>query len=544
VKKGLFTLVKIVIAVVGVWFVVSQVRWNDTATLMPTSDAVPALRNVRILEPTEVQVLGEGERPGQGAVGRGRGGATTRPETVTIKFGSRKVHMEVEGQQLFEEVREDLPTASGPLGLPNVVAAVPVTMLQERNGERVQKGLKSLLVRASGKWYLLVAAWGMLGLPFLVTAIRWRSLMRPQGIRMPLGKCLQLTFVGQFYSIMLPGITGGDLVKIVYAARLTGSKTKSFITIILDRVIGLVALMVIAGASAAIQLLLNKERGEPLDNTLMNVLVMILVLLGVLTAGAVVYFSRRLRRLVGIEWFVEHFGASDDPAVQHEKMEHLFRVVNVLMLIAGGAGVAVLASLHWGLHLKWAEKNTLILFAGLGAMALMMAVAAAGLLLHELLVKRMAPVLKKGVEALVHVDETLHVYRGHFGLLVGAFVISLISQMTLPLSAWLSGMALGMTAPVTHYLAYVPVAVLAASMPVSPPQGFGLLDGFILYFFVTRGPAQAGQAFALAQAVRFLPIVWNLIGAYWVVTGSFSRHKVEEEERALEEGAAGVGASA
>ena len=97
--------------------------------------------------------------------------------------------------------------------------------------------------------------------PFFVTAIRWRNLMRPQGIEMPLGKSLQLTFVGQFYSIILPGITGGDLVKIVYAARLTGSKTKSFITVVLDRVIGLIALMTIAGVAAGVQLAINARNG-------------------------------------------------------------------------------------------------------------------------------------------------------------------------------------------------------------------------------------------------------------------------------------------
>ena len=93
-----------------------------------------------------------------------------------------------------------------------------------------------------------------------------------------------------------------------------------------------------------------------------------------------------------------------------------------------------------------------------------------------------------------------------------------------------------MTAPVTHYLAYVPVAVLAASLPVSPPQGFGVMDYLLVHFFAEQGKARAGQAFALAQAVRFLPLLWNLFGAYWVVTGSYSRREVEAEEKELSAG--------
>ena len=84
-------------------------------------------------------------------------------------------------------------------------------------------------------------------------------------------------------------------------------------------------------------------------------------------------------------------------------------------------------------------------------------------------------------------------------------------------------MALGMNAPITYYMAYVPLAVLAASMPISPPQGLGFLEWVLDHFFVGRGTATASQAFALTQAVRFLPLLWNLCGAYWVVTGKYSR---------------------
>ncbi len=514
-KGSVITVVKVIIAVLGIWFVGHKLRWGDSAML----PAGTTLKNVTFTQPVEVEVLGIEVQPGN------------RAPAAHIRFGTQKVHMDVGGEQLFETVDENLPTKTGPLGLSNDVPAVPIGMLEEKNGERVQEGLHTLVVQASGKWYLMAGAWVLLGTPFFVTAIRWRSLMRPQGIDMPLGKCLQLTFVGQFYSIMLPGITGGDLVKIVYAAKLTGSKTKSFITIILDRVIGLVALMVIAGTSAGVQLLLNRRAGGAggvgggADNTLLNVFLMIVLLLALLAAGATVYFSHRLRRLVGIEWFVEHFGAPDGEDVRRAKLEHLFRVVNMLLLIVAVVAIAVLAALRWGIGLKWAVQNGVLIWVGIGIMAAAMLGAAMGLVLHEMLVKRTMPVIGKLVELLVRVDETLHVYRGHFGLLAWAFFISVISQLTLPLSAWLCGLAFGMTAPVTHYLAYVPVAVLAASLPISPPQGFGVMDWLLLHFFSERGTARAGQAFALAQAVRFLPMIWNLFGAYWVVTGSYSREK-------------------
>jgi len=129
-------------------------------------------------------------------------------------------------------------------------------------------------------------------------------------------------------------------------------------------------------------------------------------------------------------------------------------------------------------------------------------------------------------------DEVLHTYRGHFGLLWWAFAISILSQLTLPVSAWLSGLAFGVHMHVAYYLAYVPVAILAVSLP-SLPQGVGVLDGLIVHFFANRGMATASQAFAIAQAIRFFPIFWNLIGGYWVVTGTYSRHQAQEEAKGM-----------
>ena len=112
-------------------------------------------------------------------------------------------------------------------------------MVEGTQEPKVQIGLRDLLKTANPWW--LVASWSLLVIPFLVSAWRWRRLMQPQGIFLPFSKCLALTFVGQFYSTFLPGITGGDLVKIIYTSRVIGSKTKSTVTILLDRVIGLIA---------------------------------------------------------------------------------------------------------------------------------------------------------------------------------------------------------------------------------------------------------------------------------------------------------------
>jgi uncharacterized membrane protein YbhN (UPF0104 family) len=519
-RKVLLTFFKIAIAIVGIWYVCYKVHLDDTGELPAGSE----INAVTFPEKVEVHILALlPPLPGK-----------TSP-MVRIEFPTEPIPVMIDGKAYTLVIDEATPVpGQGTLGLSHQ-KPIPLDYLALVKGQRIQQGLKSLLAQARAKWYLVFFAWILLGIPFWVTAIRWRGLMRPQGIDMPLGKCLQLTFVGQFYSIILPGITGGDLVKIVYASRLTGSKTKSFITIILDRVIGLVALMVIAGTAAGVQLLLNSRHGAgPAGNqsTLLNVLLLIVILLGIMVVGCTFYFSHRLRKLIGIEWFIDNFsraGREDTgPTAQHAHLEHLFRVLNGLVLTGAILGIAALAILRWVAHSGWAMKNTPIVYIGIGILAAAALAAAAGLALHRMLVDKATPVMGKLVQTIIGVDETLHVYRGHFGLLVWAFFISLISQLTLPLSAWLSGMAFGMDAPVTHYLAYVPLAILAASLPISPPQGAGFLEFVLNQFFVNKGEATASQAFTLTQSVRFLPIIWNLFGAYWVVTGKYSRKSEPE----------------
>ncbi len=192
--------------------------------------------------------------------------------------------------------------------------------------------------------------------------------------------------------------------------------------------------------------------------------------------------------------------------------------------------MVVLVVLRWGFAIGWAVNNTPAIIAGVALAGAVALAAITALVLHARLVNRITPLLRKIVAAVVRTDETLHVYRGHFGLLGWAFAISLISQLALPVSAWLSGMAFGMQAPVSHYLAYVPIAILVASLPISPPQGFGILDGILVHFFAV-GADTAAQAVTLAQSVRFFPILWNLCGAWWVVTGQYSRAKMSPAEQ-------------
>jgi uncharacterized protein (TIRG00374 family) len=79
---------------------------------------------------------------------------------------------------------------------------------------------------------------------FLVVSWRWRMLLAVQGVHLRFWRIFELTMIGQFFSALGVGTTGGDVIKIFYAARAVPQQRGAVaFTILLDRVIGLVALL-------------------------------------------------------------------------------------------------------------------------------------------------------------------------------------------------------------------------------------------------------------------------------------------------------------
>jgi uncharacterized protein (TIRG00374 family) len=77
-------------------------------------------------------------------------------------------------------------------------------------------------------------------------AVRWRKLLEAQDIKVKFYQTLKLTFIGVFFSNFLPGLVGGDIVKLFYAAKNTRKTAETLASILLDRILGVSALLVIA----------------------------------------------------------------------------------------------------------------------------------------------------------------------------------------------------------------------------------------------------------------------------------------------------------
>lgn len=79
---------------------------------------------------------------------------------------------------------------------------------------------------------------------------RWGLLLRVQGVHMSFWARARLTLIGMFFNLAIPGAVSGDLLKMAYITRHTQErKAEAILTIMLDRVIGLLGLLVVAACA-------------------------------------------------------------------------------------------------------------------------------------------------------------------------------------------------------------------------------------------------------------------------------------------------------
>jgi len=93
-------------------------------------------------------------------------------------------------------------------------------------------------------WFAASIVGYFIGLAILAVRLQW--VFRVQDIHMTFRECYHLGFVGLFYNLMLPSAVGGDVVKAVYAYKHSGKKIESATSIMLDRLLGFVATILMA----------------------------------------------------------------------------------------------------------------------------------------------------------------------------------------------------------------------------------------------------------------------------------------------------------
>lgn len=274
--------VRWLIAIVGVAWVVSGLTIRDRVYVLTEIEDAPVLLDVAVAEPfdpaTDETVIYEHPLTGE---------PTTAPasallngpdqDEITISTPDGRIEAELAGMRLLEP-------ANAPRDAMPDVEELWVYTPERFDGNRVRRvelndvaggfrvrvpqpivrtGLGGMVRDA--RPLLLVLSLLVFPITLISTGLRWWWLMGPLGIQMRLRRAFALNMVGMFYNTFMLGSTGGDFIKAYYAGRHAqrGRKAAAWLSVFVDRVIGLLVLVAMGGTAAGIQYAITYDRGSP-----------------------------------------------------------------------------------------------------------------------------------------------------------------------------------------------------------------------------------------------------------------------------------------
>ncbi len=101
-------------------------------------------------------------------------------------------------------------------------------------------------------WLFPAASLHIVG--FTLISFRWKLLLKAQDVEAGFGRLFQYYFMAAFFNLVLPSSIGGDAVRAMESRRLVGTATMSITVVIVERLTGLMALILISATAFAVKL--------------------------------------------------------------------------------------------------------------------------------------------------------------------------------------------------------------------------------------------------------------------------------------------------
>lgn len=342
------------VAVVGVWWVVANLSLRDHALVLDAGN-IPHDEPVLAQRDGEFQVLDVQTNRTEWVRSRQLVSAPDR-KTVQLQDGSTRKLL---GLRLAGDINH-LPRVVRVLVLDPATGRGVWLSPDRLKGYRlqvphapVQMGLISMCRRA--RPIFLIGAVGIFPICFFLVSVRWKRLMRALDIHISYYKTFVLYMVGNFYNTFLPGSTGGDVLKAVYVARMTPYRTRAVVSVLVDRVIGMLALMILGGCMAAYQYVNFAVHGAINDPVAHRCMQVALVCCGILAVTAFVFyvlFHPALRRKL-------------DPLIDKiPARKHVRQLLDVMETYRNRPGL-----IAWALAITLPVHTTVVISAMLAGMA-------------------------------------------------------------------------------------------------------------------------------------------------------------------------------
>lgn len=334
-RKPVLVAVKVVVAGGLLALVIAQVHWNDYAVALDgikvrarVYDGVPQVQKP---QGQYVALSQEQFRPISMRTGEGKQAMiiAARPDWNSPQ--SYQVHLE--GRTKWLDAGELVPDSA----------------------EYVNRGFRTTVL--SARPGLMALSFVCFLLPVLILSVRWWYLLRIQEIHVSVWEAVRLTFLGTFFSYVVPGTVSGDLIKAYYVAKHTPRKAATLVTVFVDRAVGLLEFALLPAIVIAVMFATNAPGRERL--TLPGLMVAA-VLAGVVVALALL-LSPRLRGALRLQKLARRLPMQRHLEVVREAAQ-LYRrrwqaLAKALVMTFGGQAIFIsgifLAGTSLSMHVPW-----------------------------------------------------------------------------------------------------------------------------------------------------------------------------------------------
>ena len=153
-------------------------------------------------------------------------------------------------------------------------------------------------------------------LSVLIATTRWWQLLRYNQLDVTWVEAFRFTWIGIFFNNVVPGQTGGDVVKALYIMkRCHGGRVPAVVSVAVDRILGLSSLALLA----AFIVLFDLERFG-------NLALAIWAVVGAVALIGMIAFSKRIRRLIRLDQMLNALpGFLAAPLQRIDQSVHFYR---------------------------------------------------------------------------------------------------------------------------------------------------------------------------------------------------------------------------
>jgi uncharacterized protein (TIRG00374 family) len=352
------------IAIVGVWLVVSKMSIRDQAWVILDHDTLrPAQVSLEYNVREDAATFPVRDPKSGRVIDVPRNDVVNEPDPNTALMyteGGGLKKMAVLGLDLGGEVNHTATVLRLLVVDPDAPKTAKATWVDARYFRhyemkvphpRDQVGLQTMVRNARPA--LLWAAVFVFAITFIITSFRWHELLKALDIHLELSRTFALNMVACFYNTFMPGSTGGDLIKAYYASKQTPHRMRAVMSVLVDRAIGLLALIFVGGVTAGLQWDIPACRKVALGA---------IAICGCVLVGLLVFYNPTLHRISGLDFILRklpkqhHVRAAVEAMHMYGRRPLVALGALLVSLPVHGAVVmsAMFAGFAFGLPLHWA----------------------------------------------------------------------------------------------------------------------------------------------------------------------------------------------